>query len=286
VQSPYSDDRLDPEKATRAAARHLRDLYQHYGDWYLAMAAYNCGPGTVDKAVERTGYADFWELRRRSVLPRETANYVPIILAMTIITKNAHEYGLEDVDADPALAYDTLEIAAPTNLSLVADLAECPVPQLRELNPALLRDVAPAGWKLRIPKGAAAQLRPQLEAVPAEKRCCWRAHRVAEGDSMAAIARRYRVTPGAITAANREWSGTLQPGDLLVIPAVVREHTRVVSARRVVHKRAVLRKTTAPARAASAKASTPPSANSKARPASYRAANLSRPEARRTTVQR
>ena len=94
-QTAYTDDRMDPEKATRAAARHLRDLYHEFGDWYLAIAAYNCGPGNVEKAVERTGYADFWELRARGVLPAETTNYVPIILAMTIMEKNAAEYGIE-----------------------------------------------------------------------------------------------------------------------------------------------------------------------------------------------
>ena len=84
----WVDDRQDPEKSTRAAARHLKDLYNQFGDWYLAMAAYNSGPGTVQAAVKRTGYADFWELYRRNVLPKETRNYVPIILAVTIMTKN------------------------------------------------------------------------------------------------------------------------------------------------------------------------------------------------------
>ena len=93
---------MDPEKATRAAARHLRDLYTEFGDWYLAIAAYNCGPGVVEKAVERTGYADFWELRAIGVLPAETTNYVPIILAMTIMEKNAAEYGLEGISAGSA----------------------------------------------------------------------------------------------------------------------------------------------------------------------------------------
>src|SRR6266478_5118124 len=72
----WIDERQDPEKATHAAAQHLRDLYKLYGDWYLAMAAYNCGPGNVQKGIERTGYADFWELYKRNVLPRETKNYV------------------------------------------------------------------------------------------------------------------------------------------------------------------------------------------------------------------
>ena len=84
----YMDERQDPEKSTRAAAHHLKDLYNQFGDWYLAMAAYNSGPGTVQSAVKRTGYADFWELYRRNVLPRETRNYVPIIVATTIMAKN------------------------------------------------------------------------------------------------------------------------------------------------------------------------------------------------------
>ncbi|PYQ36685.1 MAG: lytic transglycosylase, partial [Acidobacteria bacterium] len=90
----YVDDRQDPEKSTRAAARHLKDLYNQFGDWYLAMAAYNSGPGTVQAAVKRTGYADFWELYNRNVLPKETKNYVPIILAVTIMAKNPAQYGL------------------------------------------------------------------------------------------------------------------------------------------------------------------------------------------------
>ena len=271
TQTPYSDDRLDPEKSTRAAARHLRDLYQHFGDWYLAMAAYNCGPLTVERAVERTGYADFWELRRRSVLPRETLNYVPIILAMTIIAKNAQAYGLGDLDPDPALSYDTLAIAAPTNLMLLADLAECPVSQLRDLNPALLRNLAPAGWQLRVPKGSGQQLQPALEAIPAAKRCCWRAHRVSDGEDLAAIARRFRVTPGSIVAVNRPAEGSLRSGDLLVIPAVVREQAaappRHAARKPASHRKALPSKT----------AATPPNprpAAGKSAATAYHASNL------------
>ena len=91
----WVDERQDPEKSTRAAAHHLKDLYNQFGDWYLAMAAYNSGPGTVQSAVKRTGYADFWELYRRNVLPKETRNYVPIILAVTIMAKNPAQYGLD-----------------------------------------------------------------------------------------------------------------------------------------------------------------------------------------------
>src|SRR5882724_12357917 len=148
MQTPYSDDRLDPEKATRSAARHLRDLYTEFGDWYLAIAAYNCGPGNVERAVERTGYADFWELRARGVLPAETTNYVPIILAMTIMAKNAAAYGLESLQLDPPLEYDTVETTAPTSLQLVADMSDAPITQLAELNPAALRGMVPENYTL------------------------------------------------------------------------------------------------------------------------------------------
>src|SRR5208283_3570227 len=151
--SRQRDDRLDPEKATRAAARHLLDLYHQTGDWYLAMAGYDCGSLCVERAVQRTGYADYWELRRRNVLPRETQNYVPAILAMAIIAKDPAAYGVPLVDQDPELEFDTIRVAAPTNLALLADAADVPVSDLRDLNPSVLKNVAPAGAEVRIPQG-------------------------------------------------------------------------------------------------------------------------------------
>src|SRR5713226_9178050 len=114
----WLDERLDPEKSTRAAARHLHDLYNQFGDWYLAMAAYNSGPGNVQQAVRRTGFADFWELYKRNVLPAETKNYVPIILAMTIMSKNPAQYGLDAVQPDPAMKYDVVKVNYPVDLRL------------------------------------------------------------------------------------------------------------------------------------------------------------------------
>jgi membrane-bound lytic murein transglycosylase D len=224
MRSAYHDDRLDPEKATRAAARHLRDLYNEFGDWYLAMAAYNSGPLTVARAIERTGYADFWELRKRNVLPKETSNYVPAILAMIIIAKNAKDYGLDNLEEDPPLVYDTLDIAASTNLSLVADAAERPVTEIRELNPALLKGMAPAGYAMRVPTGAGPRVVAGLNAVPAAKRVSWRLHKVVEGDTSATIARRYSVTTTALSAANSaEALAGAEAGTMLVIPVVYRE---------------------------------------------------------------
>ena len=105
-RSWWIDERSDPEKATRAAAHHLRDLYGMFGDWYLVMAAYNSGPGNVSKAIERTGYADFWELQKRNVLPNQTKNYVPIILALALVAKDPLLYGVQvDPDKPPVMDF-------------------------------------------------------------------------------------------------------------------------------------------------------------------------------------
>ncbi|MGD0014960.1 MAG: transglycosylase SLT domain-containing protein [Bryobacteraceae bacterium] len=298
-QSPYADDRLDPEKATRAAARHLRDLYHRYGDWYLAIAAYNCGPVVIDRAVERTGYADFWELQRRNVLPKETSNYVPIILAMTIVVKNAREYGFEGIESDPPLEYDTLEVTAPTHLQLIADLTESPLSQIRDLNPALLRSVAPEGASVHVPKGSGNGLGAVLDKIPPQRRSAWRAHRVLEGERLSAIARRYRVTESSIVAASGALVGDLQPGDLLIIPAAPVRETAVVrraAARRGVRHRAASSAaqsrrvaSAAPHRAASRTAGGRPAASTARRapaPAASSSASLAAPSTSSAAVKR
>jgi len=222
-QTRYTDDRLDPEKATRAAARHLRDLYQRYGDWYLAIAAYDCGPGVIDRAVERSGYADFFELRNRRLLPLETTNYVPIILAMTIMTKNSTEYGLDGIVPDTPLEYDSLEISSPTHLVLISDLTSTPIAELQSLNPALLRGLAPAGYSLHVTKGSGSYLMAALQMVPAERRASWRMHTVENGETLATIAKRYRTASATIAAVNKMQAVSPTVGDRLLIPAAYHE---------------------------------------------------------------
>ncbi len=216
MQTASTDDRMDPEKATRAAARHLRDLYQHFGDWYLAMAAYDCGPACVDKAVARTGYADFFELRRLNALPKETANYVPVILAMTIIGKNAPAYGLDHLDVESPLEMDSIELQTPTHLALIADAVDRPLSELKELNPGLLKSVAPAGFSVHVPKGTLAAVETAFAVVPASKRDSWRLHRVSQGDSFAGLAKRYSAQTALISQVNHE--ELPEAGALMAIP--------------------------------------------------------------------
>ncbi len=219
-RSFWVDDRQDPEKATRAAARHLKDLYNQFGDWYLAMAAYNSGPGNVQQAVRRTGYADFWELYKRNVLPAETKNYVPIILAMTIMSKNPAQYGLDAVQPDQPLKYDVVKVDYPVDLRLVAECVDVPLEQLIDLNPSLLRRTTPKDqpFDLRLPEGSKAIFETAIATIPVEKRVTWRYYKVQPGDTLAAVARKYRTTERAISQANALQGVELTTEAKLVIP--------------------------------------------------------------------
>jgi len=217
----WVDERQDPEKATHAAAQHLRDLYKSFGDWYLAMAAYNCGPGNVQKAIERTGYADFWELYRRNVLPRETRNYVPIIVALTLIAKDAAHYGIQAEPEGP-VPTDVVKPGRAIDLRLVAETIDVDAETLRGLNPSLLRLATPndPSFELHLPQGTAEKFSSEIADIPPDKWVSWRRHRVEAGETLTAIAKKYRVKPVAIAEANNlERGATLEPGEKLIIPA-------------------------------------------------------------------
>src|SRR5271163_3597377 len=221
-RSWWIDDRQDPEKATRAAAHHLKDLYSEFGDWYLAMAAYNSGPGTVQSAVKRTGYADFWELYRRNVLPKETRNYVPIILAVTIMAKNPEQYGLDKVVKEKPVAYDTVRIDYPIDLRLAAECVDATAEQLLDLNPSLLRMTTPKDkeFDLNLPAGTADKFQSAVASIPTDKRVWWRYHKVQGGETLASVARTYHTTPHAIAEANDidDANGPLDADSRLIIP--------------------------------------------------------------------
>jgi len=227
-RSWWVDDRQDPEKATRAAARHLKDLYDQFGDWYLAMAAYNSGPGTVQSAVKRTGYADFWELYRRNALPKETRNYVPIILAVTIMAKNPAQYGLDSVVKDKPVPYDTVKIDYPIDLRLAAECVDATASDLLDLNPSLLRLTTPRvtervtgkdqEFELHLPAGTAGKFQTAVASIPTDKRVSWRYHKVQAGETLASISRTYRIPSKSIAAANNLDDDTLAPETRLIIP--------------------------------------------------------------------
>jgi membrane-bound lytic murein transglycosylase D len=223
----WVDERQDPEKATLAAARHLKDLYKQFGDWYLAMAAYNSGASTVQHAVERTGYADFWELYRRGVLPQETRNYVPIIVAETIMLKNPQAYGLSLVTTEAPQQTDHVTITYPVDLRLVAECVDTSVDKLQELNPSLLRMTTPKdqGFTLNLPGGSKERYETAIAAIPMDMRTWWRYHQVEYGDSLASISRKYHTPASSIAQANNLTGEEVKVGDKLIIPVAPGKQT-------------------------------------------------------------
>jgi membrane-bound lytic murein transglycosylase D len=212
TRNAYVDERFDPEKSTRAYARYMKFLYDQLGDWYLAMAAYDHGAGNIQHAVQRTGYADFWELYRRHELPGETQNYVPEILAAIIIANNPKQYGFDEVTLDPPVLTDTVTVNYSLDLRLVSDLVGAPMDELMALNPSLLRLVTPpdAPFDLHLPAGTATLFNERIALVPEARRNSWRYHAVTGGDTLASVAREYRVQPAELAAANQ-----LRPSDSL-----------------------------------------------------------------------
>jgi len=217
----WVDEREDPVKSTQAAARHLKELYQMFGDWSLAMAAYDSGPQTVQAAVERTGYADFWTLRRLHALPEETEDYVPIFMATLMIAKDPKAYSF-DIQPDPPLAVDPVVINRPTDLRLVAQLIDVPVEELTRLNPCLLRWTTPPNnpqFVLNLPQGTKELFEQRVAAIPEDKRIWWRAHKVEEGETLSSIAKKLHVSPVALREVNGlDAESALPQGTHLVVP--------------------------------------------------------------------
>jgi len=245
AQTAWIDERSHPEKATRAAARYLRWLHDHFaGDWLLAMAGYNSGENRVDSAIARCGYADFWELYKRGLLPQETRNYVPSILSIIVISKNQKRYGF-DVKPDPALNFETVELPGQTDLKVIADLIGVPYEVVQDLNPELRRGTSPAGqrYSIKLPKGMKKQFEVAYADLPEEKRVrklvvpaddiadgyrpAYRvqvaSYRVGRGETLASLARRNRVSVQELARINRMSArGELRKGQTIKIPQTVR----------------------------------------------------------------
>jgi membrane-bound lytic murein transglycosylase D len=221
ASNAYVDERFDPEKSTRAYARYMKFIYNQLGDWYLSMAAYDWGTGSVQKAVEKTGYADFWELYKRNNLPAETKNYVPEILAAIIIANHPTQYGFDEVTLDPPVLTDTVTVNYQVDLRLVSDIVGAPTDEMVALNPSLLRMVTPpdTSFDLHLPAGTATLFEQRIAAIPESKRNGWRYHRVAASDTLASVAREFHVTEAALAEANQLHENDSVAGvEALVIP--------------------------------------------------------------------
>ena len=221
ARNAYVDERFDPEKSTRAYARYMKFIYDQLGDWYLSMAGYDWGAGNVQRAVEKTGYADFWELYKRGELPKETKNYVPEILAAIIIANNPKQYGFDDITLDPPVLTDTVTLNYSVDLRLASDLVGAPVDELIALNPSLLRLVTPpdTAFDLHLPAGTATLFTQRIAGIPEPKRNSWRYHRVGPEDTLASVAREYRVQVAELAAVNQlRETESIQGMEALVVP--------------------------------------------------------------------
>jgi membrane-bound lytic murein transglycosylase D len=190
-QNAYIDERNSYEQATRASARHLKDLAKRYnGNWELAMAAYNTGAGNIDRAISRAGTANFWMIY--PYIAQETRNYVPNILAVILIAKNPEKYGFRGIKADAPMSYDVVQVPSATGLQLVADATDTNIDYIRSLNPELKRDITPRGdtYNVRIPAGRAKQFASLIQRIPPERRETARLISVAPGEDWQSVANR------------------------------------------------------------------------------------------------
>ncbi len=217
----WVDERMDFERATRSAARMLKDLKEEFGDWYLVLAAYNVGKGRVGRALRRYGDMDYWTMVKRRLIPRETRNFVPSILAAMIIYKNPARYGF-DVQPDPPMDREKVAVPYQADLNVIADLIDVDVDLLDEMNPELLRGITPFesdDYYLKVPPGKAIEAAQQLADLPPDKRLRWAHHKVRNGETLSLIASRYRVAIRAIADMNRIRNvNRLSLGQDLIIP--------------------------------------------------------------------
>jgi membrane-bound lytic murein transglycosylase D len=202
-QNAYVDERNSIEQATRASARHLKDLAKRYnGNWELAMAAYNTGAGNIDRAISRAGTANFWMIY--PYIAQETRNYVPNILAVILIAKNPEKYGFKGIKADSPMSYDVVQVPSAISLQLVADATDSNVDYIRSLNPELKRDVTPRGdsYNVRIPAGRAKQFASLIQRIAPERRETARLISVAPGEDWQSVANRTGINISQLQSMN------------------------------------------------------------------------------------
>jgi membrane-bound lytic murein transglycosylase D len=218
----YIDERSDPEKATVAAAKYFKSLYKMFEDWHLAMASYNGGPGRLQRAIKRSGRSDFWTLSATSrYLPRETRDYVPMILAAVIIAKNPVKYGFDVAPLTPA-AVETVDVPPAVDLRRIAEWASIPVEKLQRLNPELRRWTTPirgSDYALTVPHGSGDIIRTYLAAADPATLNALQWHVVRRGETLTTISRKLRVSRADLAEANYlKTSSTVVAGQRLLIP--------------------------------------------------------------------
>jgi membrane-bound lytic murein transglycosylase D len=219
----YIDERAEPEKATRAAAKYLKTLYSTFGDWHLALASYNGGPGRVQTAIKRSGgVRDFWRLSAsRRYLPRETRDYVPLILAAVIVARNPGQYGME-ITPEPIdqPKFETVTLPVAVDLRRIAEWIGTSADAIQDLNPELRRWTTPVrstDYELKVPEGTAEIVRTKLADSGDVTNLTW--HTVRSGETLLSISRKLKVSRADLAEANYlSIRSRVTPGQQLIVP--------------------------------------------------------------------
>ena len=228
----YIDERADPEKATHAAAKYLTTLYKMFGDWHLALASYNGGPGRVQRAMKRSNRNDFWKLSSSTrYLPRETRDYVPLILAAIVVARNPVQYGLNVVVPEIPKS-EQIVVYNPVDLRKVSEWAGVPVETIQNLNPELRRWITPVqetDYSLNVPEGTGELIRSAMWAADPEELVAFNRHTVKKGETISTIAKKLKVSRTDLAEANYlKTTAKLVAGQQLIIP---RAPTTILAAR-------------------------------------------------------
>jgi membrane-bound lytic murein transglycosylase D len=218
----WRDERRDPVKSTMAAGDYLKDLYEIFGSWNLAMAAYNAGEGKILRALSKTKADDYWDLQKTKYIKRETKNYVPKFIAASLIANSPHEFGFEDLEYLPPLNYDTIILESPIDLEVAAQCAETSLEVIKELNSELKRWCTPpdvTGYILKIPEGSQDIFFQNLYEIPEEQRLTVDKYTVKKGDTLIKIAKKRQIPVEAIRDLNAgRQTEPLKTGEEIFIP--------------------------------------------------------------------
>lgn len=214
----WIDERRDPEKSTRSAARYLKKLYNDFGDWEIALAAYNLGEGKMRRALDKQNKQSFWELN----LPSQTENYVPLFIAALLIAKNPEKYGFTVADTFPPYKYDVVYVHEMVNLRLAAQCTDTTYEAISELNPELVRGCTPPGpekYPLKVPPGKGQLFVERYRQIPDSAKVAWQRHKIEKGETLHRIARKYNTSVKCLVDANNiKDSRKLVPGTFILIP--------------------------------------------------------------------
>jgi membrane-bound lytic murein transglycosylase D len=217
----YLDERRDAEKSTQAAVKFLSNLYDEFGDWHLAVAAYNAGPGKISKGIERYGVKDFWSLAELDYLAMETKRYVPKLIASIIIAKNPEKYGFTDIQFEKPYSYDTIEVGPGMTLDAIAMISNCDANTIDRLNQELSTGKTPpnrGSYHIKIPVGSrelASKNLPRLHRTVSTE---YKTHTIKKGESLSDVCQLYDINKTTLLKVNNLSNQKLASGQRLRIP--------------------------------------------------------------------